>query len=113
MKEEGFNKTLDKGIALFEGEVERRLGSARDSRAVSGDSPEISPAESRDTRSVVCRISSDHGESNAVTFSTVDRRSMTPAERDIVLDCVLFPGQQEPLRTLRNLRDARSRPPAL
>src|SRR5213595_1367364 len=40
-EEEGFNKTLDKGIALFESEVSR-LGSARDSRAVSGDSPEKS-----------------------------------------------------------------------
>src|ERR1700720_4660543 len=39
-EEESFNKTLDKGIELFETEAARILGSARDSRAVSGDSPE-------------------------------------------------------------------------
>ncbi len=44
-EEESFNRTLDKGIALFEAEVARLQapGSARDSRAVSGDSPETSP----------------------------------------------------------------------
>src|ERR1019366_633733 len=39
-EEEAFNKTLDRGLALFEEEVVRLMGSARVPRAVSGVPPE-------------------------------------------------------------------------
>src|SRR5437016_1842915 len=92
-EEEGFNKTLDKGIALFESEVSR-LGSARDSRAVSGDSPEKSfSAQTRYSRRRLPHFERPWGK-YAVTFGTRERRPLTPAERDIVLECVLFPARK-------------------
>jgi alanyl-tRNA synthetase/REP element-mobilizing transposase RayT len=93
-EEEGFNKTLDKGIALFESEVGRLMGSARDSRAVSGDSPETaSPAQTRYSKRRLPHFERPWGK-YVVTFSTCDRQPLTPAERDIVLDCLLFPAQR-------------------
>jgi alanyl-tRNA synthetase/REP element-mobilizing transposase RayT len=92
-EEEGFNKTLDKGIALFESEVERRLGSARDSRAISGDSPETSSTQTRYSKRRLPHFERPWGK-YAVTFITRDRRPITPAERDIVLDCILFPARR-------------------
>src|SRR4051794_26525039 len=44
-EEDSFNRTLDKGIELFEREAARVLGSARDSRAADGDSPSASGAK--------------------------------------------------------------------
>ena len=44
-EEESFNRTLDKGIALFEAEI-ARLGSARDSRAVSDETHAVTPISS-------------------------------------------------------------------
>jgi alanyl-tRNA synthetase/REP element-mobilizing transposase RayT len=90
-EEEGFNKTLDKGIALFESEISG-LGSARDSRAVSGDSPGTSEQANYSKRRL------PHFErawgKYAVTFSTRSRQPLTPIERDIVLDSILFPAQR-------------------
>jgi alanyl-tRNA synthetase/REP element-mobilizing transposase RayT len=91
-EEEGFNKTLDKGIALFEGEISR-LGSARDSRAVSGDSPGTPPAETKYSKRLLPHFERPWGK-YAVTFTTRERRSLTAAERDIVLECLLFPARR-------------------
>jgi alanyl-tRNA synthetase/REP element-mobilizing transposase RayT len=91
-EEESFNKTLDKGIALFESEL-LRLGSARDSRAVSGDSPEIFSEQTKYSKRRLPHFERPWGK-YAVTFSTRDQRPLTPAERDIVLDCLLFPARK-------------------
>src|SRR5205823_4193012 len=87
-EEEAFNKTLDKGIDLFEREVARILGSA-------GASPAVSRA-SRDTISVTKapgrayhRRRLPHFErpwaKYAVTFTTREHRKLSAAERDITL----------------------------
>jgi alanyl-tRNA synthetase/REP element-mobilizing transposase RayT len=91
-EEEGFNKTLDKGIALFESEVSR-LGSARDSRAGSGDSPEPSLAETKYSKRGLPHFERPWGK-YVVTFNTRDRRPLTPIERDIVLECLTFPARK-------------------
>ncbi|MGI8957465.1 MAG: alanine--tRNA ligase, partial [Chthoniobacterales bacterium] len=91
-EEESFNRTLDRGIELFEREV-ARPGSARDSRAVSGDSPETTSAtETRYSKRRLAHFERPWGK-YAVAFSTQDRRPLTGAERGIVLDCILFPAQ--------------------
>ena len=95
-EEKSFNRTLDKGIALFETEVARLQapGSARDSRAVSGDSPETSPAsQTRYSKRRLPHFERPWGK-YAIVFSTEGRRPLTGAERDIVLECVLFPTKQ-------------------
>ncbi|HXA09655.1 MAG TPA: alanine--tRNA ligase [Chthoniobacterales bacterium] len=95
-EEESFNRTLDKGIALFEAEVARLQppGSARDSRAVSGDPPETSPAsETRYAKRRLPHFERPWGK-YAITFSTEGRRPLTAAERDIVLDSILFPAKR-------------------
>jgi alanyl-tRNA synthetase/REP element-mobilizing transposase RayT len=91
-EEEGFNKTLDKGIALFENEISR-LGSARDSRAVSGDSPETLPSQTKYSKRQLPHFERPWGK-YAVTFGTRGRRLLTPSERDIVLECILFPARR-------------------
>ena len=94
-EEEAFNRTLDKGIALFEAEVAELLGSARDPRAVFGDPPETStlPAEG----ALYSKRRLPHFErpwaKYAVSFSTHERRTLSDPERDIVLDCLKFPQQ--------------------
>src|SRR5213595_772784 len=91
-EEEAFNKTLDKGIDLFEREVARILGSA-------GASPAVSRA-SRDTISVTKapgrayhRRRLPHFErpwaKYMVTFTTQQHRKLSAAERDITLQTVL------------------------
>ena len=91
-EEEAFNKTLDKGIDLFEREVARILGSA-------GASPAVSRA-SRNTISVTKapgrayhRRRLPHFErpwaKYAVTFTTREHRKLSAAERDITLQTVL------------------------
>jgi alanyl-tRNA synthetase/REP element-mobilizing transposase RayT len=91
-EEEAFNKTLDKGIELFEREVARILGSA-------GASPAVSRA-SRDTISVTkapgpayYKRRLPHFErpwaKYMVTFTTREHRKLSPAERDITLQTIL------------------------
>src|SRR5712692_8616252 len=86
-EEEAFNKTLDKGIDLFEREVARILGSARGPRAVSGGPPETSAGAQYTKRHL------PHFErpwaKYAVTFATRERRELSPEGRQIILDCVL------------------------
>ncbi len=97
-EEEAFNKTLDKGIALFNTEVE----------ALSGDSSLGSaPAPGAADRALA--VGSDASDNRGakyskhrlphferpwskymVTFSTHNKRQLSPAERDIVLESILY-----------------------
>ncbi|HEX2750166.1 MAG TPA: alanine--tRNA ligase-related protein, partial [Verrucomicrobiales bacterium] len=104
-EEEAFNRTLDKGITLFETEAERLTGtsstgagSARAPRAVSGAPPE-NPNQSGEAGTSsgegarYSRRNLPHFErpwgKYMITFSTVDRRKLTPAEKDLVLESIL------------------------
>jgi alanyl-tRNA synthetase/REP element-mobilizing transposase RayT len=91
-EEEAFNKTLDRGIELFEREVERILGSA-------GAPPAVSRA-SRDTHATTkapgpayYKRRLPHFErpwaKYMVTFTTREHRKLSPAERDITLETIL------------------------
>src|SRR6266540_1890859 len=113
VEEEAFNRTLDNGIALFEEEVARLSaaapavpGSARGPRALSGGPPET--PRSTDLLSVEGkRISLDSAPGATysrrrlphfekpwaiyhITLTTLERRSLEPADRDIVLDCIRY-----------------------
>ncbi len=107
-EEEAFNKTLDKGIALFEAEVSRLVG-ARDPRALgSATAPVAMPGASPGTPQTKDADSTSDRDNRAtdyyrrrlphferawakymVTFSTDQRRVLAPAERDIVLETIL------------------------
>ena len=92
-EEESFNRTLDRGIELFEREA-ARLGSGRRGGPVSGDTPETSSAaQTRYSKRRLPHFERPWGK-YAVAFSTQDRRPLTEAERDIVLDCILFPAER-------------------
>ncbi len=93
MEEESFNRTLDKGIALFEEEAAKLQGSAPASGAV--DRAPAVNTEGRDTRGAIySKRHLPHFErpwtKYMVTFSTRERRQLTPPERDIVLESVLY-----------------------
>jgi alanyl-tRNA synthetase/REP element-mobilizing transposase RayT len=87
-EEEAFNKTLDRGIELFEREVVRILGSARGPRAVSGGAPETFPDVLYGKRNL------PHFErpwaKYAITFTTRKRAPLSAEARQIVLDCLLY-----------------------
>jgi len=92
-EEESFNKTLDKGIALFEEEAAKLLGSAPASGAADralAVGGEASPIRG----SKYSKRHLPHFErpwaKYMVTFSTHEKRQLNPAERDIVLDSVLY-----------------------
>ena len=91
-EEEAFNKTLDRGIELFEREVARILGSA-------GASPAVSRA-SRDTHATTKAPGATYYKRRLphferpwakymVTFTTVGHRKLSAAERDITLQTIL------------------------
>ena len=85
-EEEAFNKTLDRGIELFEREVRGIPGSA-------GASPAVSRA-SRDTHGATYyKRRLPHFErpwaKYMVTFTTLEHRKLSPAERNITLETVL------------------------
>lgn len=90
-EEEAFNKTLDKGIELFEREVARLMnahrasGSARFQRAASGIVPDASPQSVRYTKRRLPHYERPHGIYH-VTLSTRNRRILSPAARSIVLN---------------------------
>lgn len=96
-EEEAFNRTLDKGIELFNREAAQLLGSARDPRAGSGDPPESSPAPRAEgakySKRRLPHFERPWGKYH-VTFSTLDRLPLNEAERDIVLECLLFPQEK-------------------
>jgi alanyl-tRNA synthetase/REP element-mobilizing transposase RayT len=91
IEEEAFNRTLDRGIDLFNEEVSR-MGSARVSRARSG----VPPEQSKGARYAKRRL--PHFErpwgKYMVTFSTHENSVLSPEARDIVLGSLLHGAQQ-------------------
>ena len=91
-EEEAFNKTLDKGIELFEREVPRLLGSAAASPAVSRASRDT-PAIRKGPGAAYYKRRLPHFErpwaKYMVTFSTRVHRQLSPAERDVTLETIL------------------------
>jgi len=98
-EEESFNKTLDKGIALFETEASRLTnahrasGSAGFQPAASGILPEASSSSTKFTKRRLPHYERPHGVYH-VTFSTRNRRALSPSARDIVRDAFLHFDQQ-------------------
>jgi alanyl-tRNA synthetase len=93
-EEEAFNKTLDRGIELFEREVARILpthaaGSARFQRAPSGILPDASPQSVRYTKRRLPHYDRPHGIYH-VTFTTRNRRVLSPEARPIVLNAFRY-----------------------
>jgi len=92
-EEEAFNKTLDKGIALFNEEVAALLGSAPASGAA-GRVNAVGTGASSNRGARYSNRRLPHFErpwgKYMVTFSTRQKRQLTPAERDIVLESILY-----------------------
>jgi alanyl-tRNA synthetase/REP element-mobilizing transposase RayT len=91
-EEQAFNRTLDRGIELFERDVERILGSA-------GASPAVSRA-SRDTSAITTAPGAAYHKRRLphferpwakymVTFTTREHRQLSSTERDITLETIL------------------------
>jgi len=91
-EEEAFNKTLDRGIELFEREVARILGSAGASPAVSRASRDTCAA-TRAPGPAYYKRRLPHFErpwaKYMVTFTTREHRKLSPAERNIALKTIL------------------------
>ncbi len=111
-EEEAFNKTLDRGITLFEEEVARITGASPDAPgsagrrpAEVGGSPTSHPTNLFSTagkpvsldiapgaRYSKCRL--PHFEKPwaiyHVTLTTLERRQIDPADRDIVFECIRY-----------------------
>jgi alanyl-tRNA synthetase len=103
IEEESFNKTLDKGIALFNEEVAQLMGSARVPRAISGVPPETRSTNIPTT--IESAPGSKYSKRNLphferpwakymVTFTTVNKRQLSPKARDITLESLLFTHRQ-------------------
>jgi len=126
LEEESFNKTLDKGIQLFETEAAKLLGTALGSApapgaadralAVGSEACEVGTAPDKSEHSGVSREGAGNDARGVrapqaigvkyskrclphferpwgkymVTFSTRQKRQLTPAERDIVLASALY-----------------------
>ncbi len=91
-EEESFNRTLDKGIALFEAEVQRLLsGRVGVPPAGSGilPGPSASPGATYTRRRQLPHFERPWA-IYAVTFTTTNHRVLTPAARTIVLDALRF-----------------------
>ena len=87
LEEESFNKTLDKGIALFNEEVERLTtvpGSAPAPGASAG-----APAGVRYAKRHLPHFERPWAK-YMVTFSTRENRHLSPEERDIVLESIRY-----------------------
>ncbi|MGH7983762.1 MAG: alanine--tRNA ligase-related protein [Candidatus Udaeobacter sp.] len=91
-EEKAFNKTLDKGIELFEREITRILGSAGAPPAVSRASRDTS-ASVRAPGPAYYKRRLPHFErpwaKYMVTFTTREHRKLSPTERDITLQTIL------------------------
>jgi alanyl-tRNA synthetase/REP element-mobilizing transposase RayT len=92
-EEESFNKTLDKGIALFEEEAAKLQGSAPASGAA-GRALAAGSGASTDQGAKYSKRRLPHFErpwaKYMVTFTTRQKRQLSPSERDIVLESVLY-----------------------
>jgi len=84
-EEEGFNKTLDRGIELFDREVARILGSAGASRATPAATKAPGPAYYKRRLPHFERPWAKY----MVTFTTREHRKLSSAERDITLQTIL------------------------
>ena len=93
IEEEAFNKTLDKGIALFNDEVAKLSGSAPASgaanRALAVGSEAFTSQGAKYSKRCLPHFERPWGK-YMVTFSTRERRQLTPAERDIVMESILY-----------------------
>ena len=92
-EEVAFNKTLDKGIALFESEAAKLPGSApapgaADRALAVGPGPSDLPA-AKYSRRRLPHFERPWGK-YMVTFATREHRQLTPVERDIVLESILY-----------------------
>ncbi len=92
-EEESFGRTLDRGLARFRQLVDGP-GSARVSRAASGVPPEVSVSPGAQyTKRRLPHFERPWGKYH-VTFSTIERRTLSPTARQIVFDSLLY-GQRE------------------
>jgi len=94
-EEEAFNRTLDKGIALFEAEAARlQMGSAGFQPASSGILPDETKDQARYRKRRLPHYEKPHGIYH-VTFSTRNKRTLSPEARTSVLNAVQhFHGQR-------------------
>ncbi|HET7626038.1 MAG TPA: alanine--tRNA ligase [Verrucomicrobiae bacterium] len=92
-EEESFNKTLDRGIELFNEEVAKLMGTAPASgaanRALAVGSTASQAQGAKYSKRRLPHFERPWGK-YMVTFSTREKRQLTPAERDIVLKSVLY-----------------------
>ena len=86
-EEESFGRTIDRGLAVFEAELARLLGSARVPRAASGVSPDA-PQDVRYTKRRLPHFERPWGKYH-VTFSTRDRRQLPESARRLVLESLV------------------------
>jgi alanyl-tRNA synthetase/REP element-mobilizing transposase RayT len=92
-EEEAFNKTLDRGLALFEEEAAKVSGSAPASGAAERALAVGAGADDNRTAKYSKRRLPHFerpGAKYMVTFSTRQKRQLNPAEREIVLDSILY-----------------------
>ena len=115
VEEEAFNRTLDRGMALFEEEVSKitegrgahapshaeERGAHAPSRALEGAPPSSSPkseatglTEARYSKRNLPHFERPWGK-YMVTFSTKDRLLLSPAEQDIVLESILHAQRED------------------
>ena len=93
-EEEAFNRTLDKGIELFESEATKLLGSAKGSARFQRADAGFQPESSKYTKRRLPHYERPHGIYH-ITFSTHERRELSPTARALVLDSVRhFDGQR-------------------
>ncbi|MEO7299423.1 MAG: alanine--tRNA ligase-related protein, partial [Verrucomicrobiota bacterium] len=92
-EEEAFNKTLDRGIELFNDAVAKLMGSAP-APGAANRALAVGSAASQNQGAKYSKRRLPHFErpwgKYMVTFSTRQKRQLTPAERDIVLQSVLY-----------------------
>jgi alanyl-tRNA synthetase/REP element-mobilizing transposase RayT len=86
-EEEAFNKTLDKGIELFEREAERLTDGERGLPARTSEHP-ARASGARYWKRRLPHYERPHGIYH-ISFSTRDRRTLLPAAREIVLNAVV------------------------
>src|SRR6202142_4327111 len=92
-EEEAFNKTLDRGIELFNEETAKLSGSApapgAADRALAVGSKASNNQGAKYSKRRLPHFERPWGK-YMVTFSTCHKRQLTPAERDLVLQSVLY-----------------------
>ncbi len=102
VEEESFNRTLDKGIALFEDEAARLTGEHTRPRVFGAGAPPVTerPTTTSTLETKTTQFTATYHRRNLphferpwakyfITFSTVARRELIPTERDIVLETIL------------------------